>query len=185
MATQFISELHTFSIDDITGTFSGETYPDNPSFIDTDGSVVPQITDKDGNILSGIDSEFGYHVSDFLLAEQKILDGDYAEGHAGNILDPENSEEILGISIKNSVTDIFLSGAPLGTWSLGLGGNTVKASSEHYATMASVLSDQAYPGDPAAIGLLDNDLRLLDRAPTGPDGALVAGVKHNLYVDEL
>ncbi len=184
MSTAFLSDLHTFSLDDLTLTLTGLSFSDDPTLVDTDGSVMPQITDKDGNVLSGVDSEFGYYVTDFLGAEQKSIDGDFAEGHAGNILNPDDGS-IAGISIKNAVTDIFRSGLPLGTWSLGLGGTTVKASTEHYVTMADLLSDQRFPGDPDAVLALDDDLRLMDLAPTGSDGALEAGVLHELRVEEL
>lgn len=185
MATVFKSAVHTFSIDDITGTYGGETFADNASFIDTTGSVVDQFTDKDGNVLSAVDSEFGFHVTDFLGAEDKEIDGDYAEGFAGNILDPADSSVILGLALQDAETNYFRSGNPLGTWALGLGGATVKASTEHYNSMASVLSDQASPDDPNALLALDNDLRLLDLYPTGPNGALEAGAKHEMYVEEL
>ncbi|WP_146348278.1 H-type lectin domain-containing protein [Phaeobacter marinintestinus] len=185
MAIQFQSLLHTFSLDDITATFEGLTYADDPSFIDTDGAVVEQMVDKDGNVLSGIDSEFGFYVSDFLGAEDKVLDGDFGEGFAGNIFSTENPDEVVGLALSNAATDVFLSGLPLGTWSLGLGGATVKASTEHYVTMASVLSDQMYPGDPDALGSLDDELRLRDLHLSEVDGSLVEGVKHDLYVEEV
>lgn len=176
------SSLHTFTIDDLTGTFSGLTYADDPTFLDVFGNVVEPFVDKDGYTLYGIDSEFGFNVTDFLGAEAKTLDGDYGEGFAGNAIE---NEEVIGIAVRNSPTDLFLSGSQLGTWSLGLGGQTVKASTEHYNVMADVLSDQAYADDPDAIGPLDNDLRILDRRPTGPDGALEAGPTHDLWVEEL
>ncbi len=185
MSVEYVSPLHTFSIDDITGTFSGLTYADDPSFIDTAGAVMAPITDKDGNVLWGVDSEFGFNVTDFLGAEQKILDGDFGEGQAGNIIDPNDPNNVLGISIKNAVTDIFRSALPLGTWSQGLGGTTVKASTEHYNTMADLLSDQAFPNDPNAIAPLDNDLRMLDLRPTGPGGTYEPGLVHQYYVEEL
>lgn len=185
MAIQFQSLLHYFSLDDIAATYGGLTYADDPSFIDTDGTVVDQIVDKDGNVLSAIDSEFGFYVTDFLGAEDKVLDGDFAEGYAGNIYSTENPEDVVGLALSNAATDVFLSGLPLGTWSLGLGGATVKASTEHYVTMASVLSDQKYPGDPDAIGALDDDLKLRDLHVSDVDGSLVEGVKHDMYVDEV
>ncbi|MEY8839740.1 hypothetical protein AB9K41_12000, partial [Cribrihabitans sp. XS_ASV171] len=185
MATNFISSLHTFSLDDIVGTFSGVSYPENPSIIDTDGSVVPQFIDKDGNVLSAIDSEFGFYVTDFVGAEGKVLDGDYGEGFAGNIYDETDPTLVTGLSLRNAATDVFKSSGPLGTWSLGIGGSLVKASTEHYSVMAQVLSDQRFPDDPDAIAPLDNDLRLRELRPTGPDGAYEAGLTHNMYVDEL
>ena len=186
MATQYVSPFHVFSVDDITGTFGGATVADNPAFLDTSESVVNSISDKDGNVLYGVDSEFGFHVTDFIGAEQKTIDGDYAEGYAGNILNDADPSIVEGISIKNAQTDIFRAGAPLGTWLVGLGGQSpVKASTEHYATMAKVLSDQLYAEDPDALVPLDNDLVVLDQRPTGTDGALEPGALNGLYVEEL
>lgn len=130
-----------------------------------------------------IDSEFGFEVTDFVGAEGKELDGDYAEGFAGDIFDSDDN--LIGLALRDAPTDVFRSGAPLGTWSLGLGGQTVKASTEHYSTMADVLSDQEYPGDPSAIGPLDDDLKLLDLRPTSVSGVFEVGVLHELYVEEL
>ncbi len=188
-STEFRSN-HTFSIDDILGTFSGLTYVDDPTIIDTAGvSDVPPFLDKDGNVLHPIDSEFGYYVTDFLGAEPKIRDFDYREGFAGNILADLDGDgvysDIVGISLRDAETDGFKSGLPLGTWALGLGGTTVKASTEHYNVMSHLLSDQAFPGDPNAIHPLDNDLKMMDLRPTGLDGALEPGVLHELHVDEL
>lgn len=185
MATTYTSPLHVFSLADITGTFGGETFPDNPDLIDTAGTTMEPYVDKDGNVLYGIDSEFGYYVTDFIGAEQKVLDGDYAEGWAGNIYDPDDPTTIVGLSLYNAETDVFRSGAPIGTWSLGLGGQTVKASTEHYNVMADVLSDQAYAGDPSAVAPLDDDLKILDLRPTGANGELQPGLVHNFYVAEL
>ncbi|MEC7762824.1 MAG: hypothetical protein VX874_13045 [Pseudomonadota bacterium] len=182
--TTYTSPTHVFSIQDLTGTFSGLQYPVLPAMLDTAGTTVEPYTDKDGNVLYGIDSEFGFYIDDFIGAMPKVLDGDYAEGYAGDAFDDEGNQ--IGLALRDAETDVFLSGAPFGTWSLGLGGNTVKASTEHYETMASVLSDQAYPGDPEALGPLDNDLRMLDIRPseTTP-GTFETGPLHNAYVHEL
>lgn len=181
--SNFQSLVHTFSINDLTATFTGIQFPDDPSILDTAGAVVAPYIDHDGNLLYGIDSEFGFYVTDFVGAEEKVLDGDYGEGFAGNIYDTDGT--LLGLALRDAETDLFLSGAPLGTWSLGLGGTTVKASTEHYVTMSSVLSDQLFPGDPDAIGPLDNDLKMRDLRPTGVGGSFELGVLHNLYVKEL
>ena len=90
------------------------------------------------------------------LAEDKVRDGIYTEGWVGNIVD--ETGQVIGISIANAETDTFKSGSPLGTWAAGLGGNSVKASTEHYVVMQDILSDQAFPDDPDAIYQLDNDL---------------------------
>lgn len=147
--TTYTSPTHVFSIEDLTATYSGVQYPALPGMLDTAGTTVEPYTDRDGNILYAIDSEFGFYIDDFIGALEKVLDGDFAEGFAGNAFDDEGNQ--IGIALRDAETDVFLSGAPFGTWSLGLGGNTVKASTEHYETMASVLSDQEYPGDPGRL----------------------------------
>ena len=135
---------HTFSVDDITVTFGGMTIGsmEDSSSVYDDGEGAPT-KDADGTTLYRIDSEFGYYVSDFENAEQKSLDGDYAEGWAGNAMD---GDEIIGLVISDSPTETFKTPAVFGTWLAGLGGSTVKASTEHYVTMQNVLSDQVTPG---------------------------------------
>lgn len=177
----YSSALHVFSVDDLTATFSGLQFPDYPEMLDTAGAVVEPYVSHAGNILYGIDNEFGFHVTDFIGAEEKELDGDYAEGFAGNIYG--EGGEIVGIAVRNAETDLFLSGAPFGTWSLGLGGSTVKASTEHYTTMQALLSDQAYPGDENAIGGLDDDLKMADLY-VAEDGSLTEGPLNDFYVKE-
>lgn len=95
MAIKFNSLAHVFNINDLTGTFSGVTFADDPSFIDTDEAAKAAFIDKDGNSLYGVDSEFGFNVDDFIGAEQKTLDGDFAEGFIGNIL-----EDLSGIAFS-------------------------------------------------------------------------------------
>jgi hypothetical protein len=136
---------HTFTVDDITVSFDGTTIgslEDSSSVYDDDGSsVVPK--NDDGTLLYAIDSEFGFDVSDFENATQKELNGDYAEGFAGNL---EEEGEIIGLTVSNAVTDTFKTPAVFGTWLSGLGGSSVKASTEHYVSMQNVLSDQVMPG---------------------------------------
>ncbi len=158
-AVTHASTRHVFSIDDILGNFDGTTYADDPTIIDLDGTpTIPTLTDKAGTVLSPIDNEFGFIVSDFEGAEDKVRNNDYAEGWVGNIVDANLG--VVGIATVNAVTDSFKSGQPFGTWAAGLGGNTVKASTEHYNVMAHLLSDQQYPGDPNAVYPLDNALRV-------------------------
>jgi hypothetical protein len=155
---------HVFSTDDITVTFSGETVgdiADPTSVFDTTGTNGTKVT-KDGVTLYPIDSEFGFYVDDFSGATDKVLDGDYAEGWAGNL---EIAGEQAGIVVSDSPTDTFKTPAVLGTWLAGIGGNTVKASTEHYSVMQNVLSDAKYPGDPDADYALDDNLILLSQNP--------------------
>ena len=137
---------HIFSTSDITVTFAGDTIANisNPQDVfDTTGESGTKTT-KDGVTLYPIDSEFGFYVSDFENAVSKELDDDYAEGWAGDLT---VADEHVGLVLSDSPTDTFKTPALLGTWLSGLGGNTVKASTEHYVVMQNILSDQKYPGD--------------------------------------
>ena len=121
---QYVSDLAdgTFSIDDVQGDFSGNTFggtttsdgtiPADRSIIcDAPGSTVncPQgispITDtkllpNQSITLYPVDSEFGYDTIDFLGAAQKMrvpgMVGDYAEGFVGNITSGFPTEANLG-----------------------------------------------------------------------------------------
>lgn len=75
------SSSHTFSTNDITGTFDGATQGEDGGFIEFSGDHGTKET-KDGVTLYPIDSEFGFYVTDFLGAEDKVLDGDHAKGWA-------------------------------------------------------------------------------------------------------
>ena len=133
---------HIFSINDIISAFDGTTYgtadtdDDPPIICGLDGVVCGDINDyldKSGVRLYPVDSEFGYYVVDFLGAEGKIRDGDYAEGFVGN-------EPGGGIRLSNAPTVKYKVKAPLGTWCQGLGGTSVKCETEHYTTMEHALS---------------------------------------------
>jgi hypothetical protein len=97
----------------------------------------PPLVDKDGTTLYPIDSQFGFYVIDFLGAEVKTLDLIYAEGYAGNIV---RENEVVGLRVANQATDTFKTPAGWGTWCQGLGGTSVKCSTEHYTVMEHVLS---------------------------------------------
>jgi Ca2+-binding RTX toxin-like protein len=156
------SAVHVFSTDDITVTFDGDTVgeiADPLSVYDTTGANGTKTT-KEGITLYPVDSEFGFYVTDFVGAEDKVLDGDFAEGWAGNLV---IGGVQTGVVISDAPTDTFKTPAVLGTWLAGIGGNTVKASTEHYTVMQNVLSDQKYPGDPDALYQLDDNLILLSQ----------------------
>ena len=150
---------HTFSTNDVTGTFGGLTQGDvqdgDPAVVDF--SAEPVIT-KEGVALYPVNSEFGYNVIDFDQAIEKDFfdDPEYEEGFVGD-LSGEGGEH-LGLVVSNAPTDVFQTPAVHGTWLAGLGGNTVKASTEHYVVMQQVLSDQRFPGDPDAEYQLDDNL---------------------------
>ena len=169
------SPVHVFSVNDVLGDFSGATYGVNGTSVGAsvdksiicgleDSAVNPcpedaaqPFTDKSGVELFPIDSEFGAYVVDFVGAQQKARDDDYGEGWVGNL--PDGS----GLAVSNAVTDRYKVKAPLGTWCQGLGGNSVKCSTEHYTVMEHVLSchevipyffadpetgDTGHPGNP-------------------------------------
>ncbi len=175
----YASPTTVLSLDNVIGEFAGTTYAEDSTIVDTSAVLedpanpdgpdydgpVRAITDKLGNTLYPTDTEFGFYVQDFLGAEDKVRDGIYAEGWVGNIYDGDGN--ILGLSISDAATDTFKSGSPLGTWAAGLGGNSVKASTEHYVVMQNILSDQMYPDDPDAIYQLDNNLKIVGGSDDG------------------
>lgn len=165
------SVTHVFSTDDVTGTFSGLTQGDVGvgEIPVVDFSADPRMT-NDGIELYPVNSEFGFNVSDFEGAEQKTFeqdldnDGspDYLEGYVGDV----KIEGVqAGLVVSDAPTDTFKTPAVLGTWLAGIGGNTVKASTEHYTVMQNVLSDQKYPEDPDALYTLDDNLIVLSDTP--------------------
>jgi hypothetical protein len=159
------TSTHVFSTADITVTFGGVTVgtiADPLTVFDTTGANGTKTT-KDGVTLYPIDSEFGFYVDDFSGATDKVLDGDFNEGWAGDLLGAGGEQ--IGIVVSDSPTDTFKTPAVLGTWLAGIGGNTVKASTEHYTVMQNVLSDAKYPGDPDADYALDDNLILLSQNP--------------------
>jgi hypothetical protein len=138
----YVSPTHVFSINDILGDFNGTTYGDagtssNRSILcglqtfDSCPNGVEPLVD-DGDVLYPIDSEFGFHVTDFEGAEPKVRDGDYQEGFATNIDG--------GVKIANAASDTYKVKPPLGTWCQGLGATSVKCSTEHYTVMEHVLT---------------------------------------------
>ena len=173
-------------MNDVIGGFDGATFAEDSSIIDTTATLedpqnpdppdysgpVRAILDKEGNTLYPIDSEFGYIVTDFDGAVQKVRDQVYSEGWVGNITDDQGN--VIGMALSNAVTDTFRAGLPLGTWAAGLGGNSVKASTEHYVVMQNVLSDQQFPEDPDAVYALDNDLIIIGGTYDGQSVAVVA-----------
>ena len=148
-ATQaYESPIHTFSIQDVQGDFHGTLFGDAGAAQDAsiicglpvEGSPAcpedgPQPhLDKSGAFVYPVDSDFGFWVVDFTGAQEKYRDGLYEEGFAGDLPDG------TGVAISNSATDRYKVKPPQGTWCQGLGGNSVKCSTEHYTVMEHVLS---------------------------------------------
>ncbi len=168
------SVVHVFSTNDVTGTFDGLTQGDVPPGETPviDFTADPKVT-NDGVSLYPINSEFGFLVTDFDGAVQKdfVLNPEYEEGFAGDLLG--DGGEQIGLVLSDAPTDEFKAPALLGTWLAGLGGNSVKASTEHYIVMQNILSDQRYPGDPDAEYPLDDNLVIVGGTY---DGQFVADV---------
>lgn len=159
---------HTFSTDDVTGTFDGATQGNiAPTDVQIVDFTATPILSKDGVELFPINSEFGFVVADFTDSVPKDFDlnPEYDEGFVGDLKDADGNQQ--GLLVADSPTDTFLTPARLGTWLVGIGGDTVKASTEHYSVMQNILSDQRYPGDPDALYALDDDLVMIGGAYDG------------------
>ena len=161
--TPTFTSTHVFSTSDVTGTFDGLT---EGTVGEGETHVVnfladPDTTTMEGVFLYPINSEFGYNVTDFVGAVEKdfFADPEYEEGWVGDLTGAGGEQ--LGLVISNSPTDTFKTPALLGTWLAGMGGETVKASTEHYVVMQNILSDQRYPEDPDAVYQLDDNLRMV------------------------
>jgi hypothetical protein len=134
-----------FSIDGIQGDFHGTLYADDPTIvcdgvggdpagceISPDGEFLPYET-KSGVLMNPIDSEFGFYVSDFVGAADKVRDEEYLEGWVG--VGPGG--ELL---ISNIETDVFRTLPGMGTWCAGVGGDLIKCSTERYVVMEHALT---------------------------------------------
>ncbi len=180
------TSLHLFSTVDVIGRFDGTTQGDLKNndipIINFDGLAK---TSKDGVALYPINSEFGFNVTDFEGAEQKdfFFDPEYAEGFAGDIFD-ENGVPI-GLAVSDAPTDTFKTPFRLGTWLVGMGGDAVKAETEHYMVMQQVLSDQAFPEDLEALLPLDDDLIVIGGDNDGKRVAALVDPNNPDYVGDL
>jgi len=88
-----------------------------------------------------VNSEFGFHVVPYTLAYDKVMnDGVWGEGWVGNIYDPVIPTKVIGVEVANVDTDTFQVPAGMGTWCSGIGGGSVKCSTERYTVMEHVLT---------------------------------------------
>ncbi len=136
---------HTFSVDDVQGGFDGSVFAEDPTIIcglPVDGSPScplggPQPEpDKTGIMLYPVNSEFGFIVSDFVGAATKSRDdGVWGEGWVGDIYE---NNQIVGLRVSNVPTDTFKVKSNMGTWCAGLGGTSIKCSTEHYSVLEHV-----------------------------------------------
>jgi hypothetical protein len=145
---------HQFSTDDIVGDEQGNTDAEDINVFKDgdDGETV--IGDNmegklDGSktsaILYPIDSGFTYGVEDFEGAFQIDRDGVAEEGWAadytdnkGTVDDPADDESAL--LLADTETLLMKTLNLVGTWGAGLGGSTVKTSTEQFTVMEHVLS---------------------------------------------
>ena len=143
--TIYKSDIHVFTLDDLLGDFEGTVYGDDPTILCL-GPVCDgeqPILDSSGVTLYPIDNTFTFDVTDFVGAEEKPRDGVYEEGWIGEV---EEAGEVVGVMISNAVTQTLKSGNPKGTWCAGLGGGSVKCSTEHFTVLEHVLTcDETVP----------------------------------------
>ena len=136
----YTSPRHTFTLDDIVGDRDGRTDVDNTNVVikgdDGETATGEVIYDKSGSPLYPINSTFGFDVKDFVGATDKLFDEVAEEGWAGTFSDDIGS----GIQLSDADTAIMKAENLVGTWAAGLGGNEVKASTEHFTTMEAILS---------------------------------------------
>ena len=139
---EYTSPKHVFTLDDVIGNALGETDADNPMVIkDGDGenfstSARTPSSAKTEGILYPINSEFGFDVTDFVGASPKTFDDIAEEGWAGEFTDDDGS----GLQFSDAETATMKAQNLVGTWAAGLGGNEIKASTEHFTVMEAVMS---------------------------------------------
>jgi hypothetical protein len=165
------SAKHTFGLDDVIGNALGETDGDNPNVIkdgDPGESLTGEdnLTAKDGGVLYPINSEFGFDVTDFVGATPKTFDGVAEEGWVGAFTDDDGS----GLQFSDAETATLKAPNLVGTWAAGLGGNEIKASTEHFTVMEAVLS--CYQTVPYDYWASEEDYS--DNLPSVPDSQDIA-----------
>jgi hypothetical protein len=210
-ATKTFQSSHVFNYTDLVGDFNGTTYASvegnttgtgnggDPSIIcGMDWSPTSPACDEDHAPIPGdeawqlypIDSEFGFQVVPFAKAIPKVRgDGVWGEGYIGVIRDPA-TKKVIGVEVSDAETDTFVVPAGLGTWCSGLGGASVKCSTEHFVTMEHVLTCHEtipyyYANEETGAQLeikdpADANITLVDCADSKLDNNLVI---HNLSSD--
>jgi len=149
-AATYYSPVHVFSIEDVqcdTRVYGSADCVDlsNP---------IPGT--KDDYTYYGIDSAYSFTAYDFgldengLPAENKVpipRDGIFNDGWIANIYD--SSGNVIGVKARSPETKTWKAGGLNGAWAAGLGGNSVKASTEHYVVMQNIMEG---PNNPLVLG---------------------------------
>ncbi len=173
----------TFSIDGLQGGFDGATYADDPSILCTTG-CEDDVQQSGGFDLFPIDSDFGFESADFIGHWTDTRDGEYTEGWIGEIASPDGDP--WGVAISNAETDLYKTGSPLGSWCAGMGGTTVKCSTEHFVSMEHVLTcDETVPywySDPVTGESMGEECLPLD---TELDPGLETLTTYSGYVEDI
>lgn len=83
------SPQHTFSKSDLLGQFDGTAYVQDPTIVcegETCNGEQPFIDKFTGVTMQPADTEFAFHVTDFVGAERKTRDGIYDDGWIGDYI---------------------------------------------------------------------------------------------------
>ncbi|MBE0598723.1 MAG: hypothetical protein IH614_15810 [Desulfuromonadales bacterium] len=126
----YTSPKHVFSINDVMC--------DKNVFGTACLSPTANRNAKDGLPYYGIDNAYGFQVQNFASPVSLPMDGVYDNGQIRNV--PDEFGNGKGVATITQVTPRFLSGPLRGEWAAGLGGNSVKASSEHWLVMDHILN---------------------------------------------
>ena len=143
-AATYYSPLHTFSMEDVqcdTKIYGVDNCVD---------LTTPIIDEKDDYTYYGIDSSYSFTAVDFKPAESKLRiprDGSYDDGWIANIYDGDGN--VIGVKAKSPETPSWKAGGLMGAWTAGLGGNSVKSSTEHYVVMSHIMEG---PENPLELG---------------------------------
>jgi hypothetical protein len=144
-AATYDSGYIPFELDEVQGGFDGATFATTPDIlcdVGVTGSPAcpedgPQPIANDLGTLYPTDTDFGFYVVDFYGAAGKERDGLYGEGWIGPITDAESDP---GLMVSNARTDRFKTVRGDGTWCAGMGGTSVKCSTENFTVMENVLT---------------------------------------------
>jgi hypothetical protein len=135
------SPQHTFSKNDLLGQFNGTGYVQDPTIIcpgETCNGEQPFVDKFTGVTMQPVDTEFAFHVTDFVGAERKTRDGIYDDGWIGDYVNANG--RLIGVVVSNPQTPNFKTGVVRGSICAGLGGSQTKCSAEQYTVMEHILT---------------------------------------------